>query len=99
MLTGELPFKGVDRSTPPPTLRSHDEKLPGALDEVVSRALAFDPAQRYQSAQEFKAPITHVIKAVDKFTSSFVNTPKSPKLADDAGHKATTPLARGKHKA
>lgn len=89
MLTGQLPFKGVDRSAPPPELREHDDKLPGALQDVISRALAFDPARRYQSAKEFAAPIRHITDAVDKFTSSFVNTPKSPRTPEY--EKATAP--------
>ena len=60
MLTGRLPFEGQipiaiilkqihDQA---PSLRSVDWSLPTALDEVVQKALAKDPAERFSSAGE-----------------------------------------------
>jgi len=96
MLTGQLPFKGVDRSTPPPELRTHDDKLPEVLQDIVSRSLTFEPEGRYASAEEFIAPIRRVLDAVDRFTSSYVNTPKSPQPTTD---KATAPQGSRGHSA
>jgi serine/threonine-protein kinase len=60
MLTGRSPFGGADLNgilkqvltdpTPPPS--SHNPKLPRAFDHIVAKALAKDPAERYQDADE-----------------------------------------------
>ena len=60
MLTGMPPFAGNDLNgilkavlsdpTPPPT--SHNPKLPRAFDHIVGKALAKDPNDRYQDADE-----------------------------------------------
>lgn len=56
-LTGELPFTGDSRlalawahlEEEPPRASEHNPKLPGAIDSVLAKALAKEPAQRYQS--------------------------------------------------
>ena len=61
MLTGKVPFSGDsaieiamkhvnDLPTPPSSLRP---EIPPELDQIVLRALAKDPADRYQTAEEF----------------------------------------------
>jgi eukaryotic-like serine/threonine-protein kinase len=60
MLTGEVPFSGLDPDTAmqmrlrvdPPTIREIDPNLPTQLELIVSRALARDRAERYSSARE-----------------------------------------------
>ena len=60
MLTGVQPFEGstplavilMHVYDPPPSLRAADWRLPKSLDEVVQRALAKKPAERYASAGE-----------------------------------------------
>ena len=63
-LTGERPFTGsittvmqkvLNEEPEPPTRRN--SALPAAWDGVVSRALAKDPADRFQRADEFAAAI------------------------------------------
>jgi len=62
MLTGNLPFKG---DTPEEVARQHlecqtpsvlqyDPDIPQALDNIVAKALAKNPLQRYGSAQELE---------------------------------------------
>jgi serine/threonine protein kinase len=60
-LTGQLPFRRDDDAallwahlveTPPPVTGIRPE-LPGAVNGVVARAMAKDPADRYESCQEF----------------------------------------------
>ena len=61
MLTGKVPFTGDsaieiamkhvnDLPAPPSSLRA---EIPPELDQIVLRALAKDPADRYQTAEEF----------------------------------------------
>ena len=68
LLTGEVPFSGDTAveiamkhlSTvpkPPSTIRSD---IPGPLDQIVLRALAKDPAERFQSAEEMDTELARV---------------------------------------
>jgi len=60
MLTGRVPFKAdtpmaalvAQAYEPPPPLQEVNPNVPGELEAVVLRALAKDPAERYQSADE-----------------------------------------------
>jgi serine/threonine protein kinase/tetratricopeptide (TPR) repeat protein len=63
MLTGKPPFAGkegfVKRFTePPPNPSSIRKNLPAWMDEVVTRSLAKNPNDRYQTAQEFVVALT-----------------------------------------
>jgi serine/threonine protein kinase/tetratricopeptide (TPR) repeat protein len=58
MLTGKPPFVGKDGfvkrfTEPPPTAVSLRPELPHWVDAAVQKALARDPADRYQTAKEF----------------------------------------------
>ena len=64
LLAGELPFTGEDVtvlhklvSDPPPPLSNYLSSYPPALDGILDRALAKDPAQRYSTAEEFAADL------------------------------------------
>ncbi|MCC7326907.1 MAG: serine/threonine protein kinase [Burkholderiales bacterium] len=65
MLTGVPPFSGVDLnsiltqvlSDPTPAPSSHNPTIPRAFDHIVGKALAKDPADRYQDAQEMAADL------------------------------------------
>ncbi|MCS6889626.1 Stk1 family PASTA domain-containing Ser/Thr kinase [Chloroflexus sp.] len=60
MLTGRLPFTGDTPvavamkhiSEPPPPPRRYNPQIPSALEAIILRALAKDPAQRQRSALE-----------------------------------------------
>jgi serine/threonine-protein kinase len=68
MLTGEVPFTGDSPveiamkhlSAVPPSLREKRPDVPKSLELVVLRALAKDPAARYQSADEMDADLERV---------------------------------------
>jgi len=60
MLTGQVPFKAETPfgtvlqhvSTPPPPPRVHNPNIPEAVEAVIVKALAKQPEERYQSANE-----------------------------------------------
>jgi len=65
LLTGDAPFKSdsdfdlmrehVD--TPPPTFTHLHSEIPPGIEAVVMKALAKDPAERFQTADEFTAAL------------------------------------------
>ncbi len=64
LLSGRTPFEGDLASLtrahmyePPPSLHALNPRLPTALDGVLARALAKDPAQRYPSVAAFAAAL------------------------------------------
>jgi len=65
MVTGHSPFQGNSATTvcfkvanrEPVAASAFDLNLPPELDEVISRAMAKDPQQRYQSGAEFAADL------------------------------------------
>jgi hypothetical protein len=48
----------------PDTLLEHDSRLPSALEAVITRGLAKDADQRYQSALEFAADLRRILDRV-----------------------------------
>lgn len=75
LLTGEKPFKGESISSlmyailnhTPPLPSALNEKTPLVFDRILSRALAKNPEERYQEAEEIE-------KTLREFISSFVVT-------------------------
>lgn len=65
MLSGRLPFDGENPLSValkhvqerPPSARTLQPSVPPALDRIVARALAKDPARRYASVAEFRADL------------------------------------------
>jgi serine/threonine-protein kinase len=65
MLTGRLPFIGESATVimmkqvqePPPSLLSSRSELPAAVDQVIKRALAKQPVDRFQSAGELSVAL------------------------------------------
>ena len=63
MLTGKLPFTGESATVvmmkqvqdPPPSVLESRSQLPAAVDQVIKRALAKQPIDRFQSAGELLA--------------------------------------------
>lgn len=63
MLTGRLPFIGVEEvvsPNPPIPPREFRRSIPPALEKVILRALAKDPAERFSSAAEMRAALEQV---------------------------------------
>ena len=70
-LTGEVPFMGSNEAaviyghleTPPPSVRDRSPRLPVALDPVIARALAKDPAERCESGAAIAADARAALEA------------------------------------
>lgn len=64
MLTGTLPFENIamlaDPTFIPPPPRKLRPSIPPLLEEIVMRALAKNPAQRFQTASEIKSALERV---------------------------------------
>jgi len=71
MLAGRAPFTGespvaiayqaLSQTAPPPS--THNPRVPPALDAIVMRAMAKDPAARYASAEDLRAELLAVDRA------------------------------------
>ncbi len=74
LLAGKNPFEGVHPgelmqkvSAPQiPALRQVDPLVPPAVDALVMRALAVDPEERYQSAEEFRTQLLSCLFEIDR---------------------------------
>jgi serine/threonine protein kinase len=72
MLTGRVPFTGDGYgevmlkhvNEPPPSARALIASLPPAVDEILARAMAKDPAVRFQSMGEFRAALLELEAAL-----------------------------------
>ena len=78
LVTGRLPFTGDDRmikmqilAAPPPGVSGSVRHAPKGLDAVLARALAKDPAARFQSARAFA-------QALEGLTAAAVRDPSPP---------------------
>ncbi|HEV2214039.1 MAG TPA: protein kinase, partial [Terracidiphilus sp.] len=88
LLAGQLPFTGEDMTVlqklvnePAPPLKTYLANYPPALDGILDRALAKDPAQRYATAEEFAADLRALGEQLKKGQIS--------ELFDDAERLAT----------
>lgn len=86
MLTTHAPFEASTAhgmmyqhlNEPPPALREYNQAVPEAVDNVVRRALAKHPLERYGSAGEFALAMRHVLDGVHhegEVTESLVPPP------------------------
>ncbi len=86
MLTGELPFPGSDPmeiamrhvSEPPPAPSQLNKTIPAAVDQVVLRSLAKEPADRYQTGQEFSAAFQNAVAGWKQANSTLDVEPPRP---------------------
>ncbi len=116
-LTGRVPFERESLAAkilahieaPPPAVTELVPSAPAALDEVIRRALAKDPAERYASAGELGRAVLAVVDAGSSGYSETVRvqpagarrgtrSPLPPALESETGHGVFVgrqePLAR-----
>ena len=99
-LTGRAPFEKSsneaimwahvhEQPAPPSTLRPD---LPPALDDVIARALAKDPGDRYASCREFMADARYAIAPSRSFQAAPVSfrAPVQPTVTDQRHPAAST---------
>jgi serine/threonine-protein kinase len=91
LLTGKLPFKGDsqyslmtahlnDLPEPPNHWRAD---LPPSLNEIIMMAMAKDPAQRFQSADAFRAALKSVpVESLPRSATTLAPTPR-PQCSDE----------------
>ncbi len=107
LLAGALPFESdtsigmLQRqiAEPPVPLRAHCEGLPDWCQSIVDRALAKSPADRFQTAQDFRTALEHAsgivttVDAAKSFTAAPVDrTPDS--AATPKPHTVALPQRR-----
>jgi hypothetical protein len=91
LLTGQTPFKGetplsvamAHVSKPAPEVRWVNPAVPDAISAVVSKAMAKDPAERYETAAD-------MAKALREATGSVATAP-APTLAEPVASPAAAP--------
>jgi len=74
MLAGERPFRGESiatimfqiTSSPPPPMAEFVPKLPPIFQKLVEKALAKDPASRFQAGEEFAKTLRALKERLDK---------------------------------
>lgn len=103
-LTGQLPFTGRTQfevmaaqvNAAPAPASQRNPKVPKELDRVLLRALAKEPADRFQSADEFRGALTSVASRLESAPArNPVKAPRpSPSPAADVAHP-TLALATG----
>ncbi|MBO9368867.1 MAG: serine/threonine protein kinase, partial [Chloroflexi bacterium] len=82
-LTGVIPEDGLARAmgtaelTP---LRKRNPKISRRLASVIEKAMAIDPAERYQTAEEFKRALLAAKGMGERETGTYTVSPPSPSM-------------------
>lgn len=78
LLTGERPFTDADRNrmslgmpVPPPRMRTSHPAIPAAVEVVIQKALAYDPADRFPDA-------VAMLEALEDAIQGIATTPLDP---------------------
>ncbi|MDQ2897332.1 MAG: serine/threonine protein kinase, partial [Actinomycetota bacterium] len=98
LLTGGRPFTATHFAAqarqhiddPPPRASQRDASLPSAVDDVLARGMAKDPADRYPSAAAFVAALETALDDLPtaRTTPRAVPVPVGPSTAVTAPHRA-----------
>jgi len=99
MLTGHRPFQGNSTATVcfklanrnPVTVMAFDSSFPAELDQIISRAIAKDPTQRYQSGMEMASD-------VQRLRARLGSSEPDIHAAGRLKQRAVTDLSKPKHR-
>jgi serine/threonine protein kinase len=99
MITGRPPFVGPTAvsiamqhaSTSPPPMRQFNSNVPPLLEQVVSKALAKEPEDRFLSAAEMQYALRQCIRELRGHTTSFATTPIAGSAPGQAGYAPVQP--------
>lgn len=101
MVTGQRPFAAPTGEVSwerrltesPPKVRSIDPGLPGKLEEIISRAMARSPEERYQTAGELRDALVGVREAGSEEPRRSPGEPwgQATTVPDWGGDRVTTP--------
>jgi len=99
MVTGRVPFNSQSEfelmraqiEDPPPPPREFDEHIPQAIERIILRTLAKNPAERFQTAEEFHAALMDSARALNLE----LNASASDVTALRAGGAGAAPDASG----
>ncbi len=91
ILTGNVPFKGDDLMqilqrryrNPVPQLAEHCRDANAELQQVVEKALAINPNQRYQTAAELKKDFLEAYESISSSADSEINSAAAPESAGE----------------
>ena len=100
-VTGQLPFNEADLPAltgailynASPRVSSIVTSCPHRLDDVVSRTLAKDPKQRYQTARELARDLQDVLRELDAEGVSIPNVAPRPAAREARSNLATSTIA------
>ena len=78
MLSGTMPFEGLDRQTPPAPLGELVPAVPAVLEDMIMSAISNDVRKRPNNAQAMIQPIENVLSAVTRAAGGgTMSTPKA----------------------
>jgi serine/threonine protein kinase/DNA-binding beta-propeller fold protein YncE len=98
LLSGEPPFRRdeglaviyAQLSEPPPPLTSRRAGLPAGIDQVMAKAMAKSPADRYQSCRDFAAALREVL-GLRPLDSGPVRSPAAERPKTEIAQQAPPP--------
>ncbi len=102
MLSGKQPFEAETPmqvvlkhlTAPVPSISQLTQHLPPELDNVIGRALAKDPNQRYPSAKALYQDFSRVVKGEPPLAKAPDPTPEPPPVPVTASYTVGTPPAQ-----
>jgi hypothetical protein len=78
MVTGQLPFDGVQRTKRPRPVSELNPELPNAISDLILRSIAIDPEDRFPNAHAFRSPLNAILSIVGDRKTADLRTADLP---------------------